>query len=96
VTQSGLLKPGQVVRGMWFVFSAAALLGLYLIWAADWSVLVMGGALILAEIAYSGGPSPYRYYGLGDAFVFIFFGLVAVCGAYFVQTGEVCGLARWV
>ena len=80
VTQSGLLSPRQVRNGMWVVFGLAAALGLYLILVAGWFVLVIGLASIAAAVAYTGGPFPFGYYGLGDLFVFIFFGVVAVMG----------------
>jgi 1,4-dihydroxy-2-naphthoate polyprenyltransferase len=95
VTQAGLLKPGQVLLGMWVVFGLAALLGLYLFLEAGWPVFIIGTACIAAAIAYTGGPFPFGYYGLGDLVVFIFFGLVAVCGTYFVQAGHVSALALW-
>ena len=95
VTQAGLLKPGQVLLGMWTVFGLAALLGLYLFLEAGWPVLLIGVSCIAAAIAYTGGPFPFGYYGLGDLVVFIFFGLVAVCGTYFVQAGWVSPLALW-
>lgn len=89
VTQAGLLTPRQVFGGMWFVFGLAALLGVYLITVAGWPVVVIGLASILAAVAYSGGPLPFGYFGLGDLVVFVFFGPVAVCGTYFVQAGTV-------
>ncbi|HUF37285.1 MAG TPA: 1,4-dihydroxy-2-naphthoate polyprenyltransferase [Anaerolineales bacterium] len=89
VTQAGLLKPEETRLGMWLVFGAAALIGLYLVWVAGWPVVVIGLASIAAGIAYTGGPFPLGYNGLGDLFVFIFFGLVAVGGTYFVQAGGV-------
>jgi 1,4-dihydroxy-2-naphthoate octaprenyltransferase len=89
VTQAGLLSPAQVLLGMWVIFGLAALLGVYLIRSAGWPVLWIGLASILAAVAYSGGPLPFGYYGLGDVAVFLFFGPVAVCGTYFVQAGEV-------
>lgn len=95
VTQSGLLRPEQVVRGMWVVFGLAALLGIYLTLIAGWPVIGIGLACILAAIAYTGGPLPFGYYGLGDLFVFIFFGLVAVGGTYFVHTGWLSSLALY-
>ena len=94
VTQAGLLSPRQVLAGMWFVFGLAAVLGLYLIWSAGWPVLWIGVFSILAAIAYSGGPLPFGYYGLGDLVVFIFFGPVAVAGTYFVQAGSV-SMSAW-
>lgn len=93
VTQAGLLSPRQVLIGMWVVFGLAALLGLYLFTVAGWPVLLIGLASILAAIAYTGGPFPLGYYGLGDLAVFIFFGMVAVCGTVFVQSGHVSSLA---
>jgi 1,4-dihydroxy-2-naphthoate polyprenyltransferase len=85
VTQAGLLRPRQVLAGMWLVFGMAALLGVYLFVTAGWPVVWIGAASILAAVAYSGGPLPFGYYGLGDLVVFVFFGPVAVCGTYYVQ-----------
>jgi 1,4-dihydroxy-2-naphthoate octaprenyltransferase len=85
VTASGLIQPHQLRWGMVVVFGLAALVGLYLIYVGGWPILVVGVASIVAAIAYTGGPFPFGYYGLGDLFVFIFFGLVAVCGTYYVQ-----------
>lgn len=95
VTQSGLLTPRQVLTGMWLTFALAALLGVYLLLRAGWLVLAIGLASIAAAVAYTGGPFPFGYYGLGDAVVFLFFGPVAVCGTYFVQTGRLSALALW-
>lgn len=96
VTQAGLLTPAQVKAGMWVVFGLAALLGLYLAWQAGWLVILIGLAAILSAIAYTGGPFPLGYYGLGDVFVFIFFGLAAVAGTYYVQAGSVSPQAWWM
>jgi 1,4-dihydroxy-2-naphthoate octaprenyltransferase len=85
VTQSGLLTPGQVKRCLLIVIGLSILVGLYLIWAAGWPVMLIGLAAILAAVAYTGGPFPLAYHGLGDLFVFIFFGLVATLGTYYVQ-----------
>jgi 1,4-dihydroxy-2-naphthoate polyprenyltransferase len=89
VTQAGLLSPDEVKVGMWLVFAFTALLGLYLASIAGWVVILVGLAAILSAIAYTGGPFPLGYYGLGDLFVFIFFGLAAVAGTYFVQAGSI-------
>jgi 1,4-dihydroxy-2-naphthoate octaprenyltransferase len=94
VTQSGLLSPSQVKAGMWTVFALAGLIGLYLAFEAGWIVLLIGLAAIFSAIAYTGGPFPLGYYGLGDLFVFLFFGLACVAGTYFVQAGKV-SLAAW-
>jgi 1,4-dihydroxy-2-naphthoate octaprenyltransferase len=85
VTQAGLLTPGQVKKGMFLVFCLSALLGLYLTFVGGWLILILGVVAILSAIAYTGGPFPLGYHGLGDLFVFIFFGLVAVAGTYYVQ-----------
>lgn len=95
VTQAGLLTPAQVKTGMWVTFGLAAVVGVYLIAVAGWPVLWMGVFSILAAIAYTGGPFPLGYYGLGDLAVFIFFGLVSVCGTYYVQTGTIGPAAVW-
>jgi 1,4-dihydroxy-2-naphthoate octaprenyltransferase len=95
VTQAGLLKPGIVLAGMWIVFGLAALIGVYLAWIAGWAVIWIGLACILAAVAYTGGPIPFGYYGLGDLVVFIFFGPLATCGTYFVQAEGVSPLVAW-
>jgi 1,4-dihydroxy-2-naphthoate octaprenyltransferase len=95
VTQAGLLRPGAVLAGMWLVFGVAALMGLYLALTAGWAVVWMGLACILAAIAYTGGPLPFGYLGLGDVVVFLFFGPLATCGTYYVQAGRVSPLAAW-
>ncbi len=95
VTQAGLLSPEEVTRGMWVAFGLAALVGIYLIIEAGWPVVLIGLTAILAAIGYTGGPMPYGYYGLGDLFVFIYFGLAAVVGTYFVQARTVSPAAWW-
>ncbi len=85
VTSAGLLSPAAVRNGMVVAFAIAALLGLYLVYVAGIPILIIGIASILCGIAYTGGPFPLGYNGLGDVFVFIFFGLVAVAGTYYVQ-----------
>ncbi len=88
VTQSGLIPPVLVRTAMNVTFILAALPGLYLINVGGWPVVFIGAASILAALGYSGGPYPLASNALGDLFVFIFFGLVAVCGTYYVQTLE--------
>jgi 1,4-dihydroxy-2-naphthoate octaprenyltransferase len=87
-TQLGLLTPEQMKRGMWAVFAAATLVGCYLVAVAGWPIVLIGLASILAAIAYTGGPWPFGYHGLGDPMVFLFFGVIAVMGTMYVQTLE--------
>jgi 1,4-dihydroxy-2-naphthoate octaprenyltransferase len=96
VTQAGLLTPSQVKRGMWIIFGLAAICGLYLATLSGWVIIAIGLAAIISAIAYTGGPFPLGYYGLGDMFVFIFFGVVAVTGTYYVQVGSVSAAAWWM
>ena len=85
---AGLVTPGAMRRAMWAVFALAFASGLGLIaWGGPW-LFVVGVASILAGVAYTGGPWPLGYHGLGDVFVFGFFGIVAVVTTYFVQTGK--------
>jgi len=93
--QAGLLDARAMRRGMIAAFGFATLCGAYLAWVAGWPVVAIGVASILSGIAYTGGPWPLGYHGLGDAFVMLFFGLVAVCGTAFVQAGEVPAIAVW-
>jgi len=95
VTQAGLLSPRQVMLGMWITFGLAALIGLYLIALSGWPIVVIGILSIASGIAYTGGPFPLGYNGLGDLFVFIFFGLVAVCGTYYVQALTLSAAVIW-
>lgn len=87
-TQAGLLTKRQVTVGTIASFAFAALCGVYLIYVAGWPIALIGVASILSGLAYTGGPWPLGYHGLGDLFVFVFFGLVAVTGTHFVQSGE--------
>jgi len=85
VTSAGLVTPRRVLAATWVAFGLAALLGIYLAVLAGWIILVVGAASIAAGVLYTGGPRPYGYAGLGEVFVFVFFGLVAVNGAWYVQ-----------
>src|ERR1700751_921949 len=86
VTAGGLVPPRQVLIATYVSFGLAVLFGVYLIVVAGWQILLIGLASILAGVAYTGGPKPYGYEGLGEVFVFLFFGIVAVTGSYYVQT----------
>jgi 1,4-dihydroxy-2-naphthoate octaprenyltransferase len=86
VTQSGLASPERVRRWMVASFAAACVPGAYLVWVGGWPILAVGLASIAAGVAYTGGPWPLGYHGLGDVFVFLFFGLVAVSGTHYVLT----------
>jgi 1,4-dihydroxy-2-naphthoate polyprenyltransferase len=86
VTAGGLVPPRQVLIATAVAFGVAVLAGCYLIATAGWELLAVGAASILAGILYTGGPRPYGYEGLGEVFVFLFFGVVAVAGSYFAQT----------
>lgn len=88
VTQAGLLSAREVAAGTVATFGLAALLGLYLIYVGGWPLLVIGVLSIASGILYTGGPWPLGYHGLGDLFVFIFFGLVATMGTYYVNAGS--------
>ena len=81
--------------GQFHIGGAAAVVGAYLTWVAGWPVLVLGLVAVLSAVAYTAGPFPLGYHGLGDLFVLVFFGLAAVAGTCFVQTGAL-GASAWV
>ncbi len=85
VTAGGLVPLRQVLIATYLTFGVAVLAGVYLIVVAGWQLLLVGAASILAGVLYTGGPRPYGYEGLGELFVFLFFGIVAVAGSFFVQ-----------
>ncbi len=93
VTQSGLIPPERVLLATGLVLGAAMLVGGYLVWRGGWPILFLGLLAILSALAYTGGPAPLGYHGLGDLFVFLFFGAVAVAGTAYVQTQELTRLA---
>lgn len=93
--QAGLLTPAQLRRGVVVAFLLAAVAGLYLIALRGWPIVAIGVVSILAGAAYTAGPFPLAYHGLGDVFVMVFFGFVAVCGAAFAAVGHVPALAWW-
>lgn len=87
--QAGLLTPGQMRAGMMVSFGLAVIAGLYLASVGGAAIVVVGIASVASGIAYTGGPWPLGYNGLGDLFVLVFFGFVAVCCTAFVQLGAV-------
>jgi 1,4-dihydroxy-2-naphthoate octaprenyltransferase len=87
VTQAGLLSPNAVRRATTLVLAAAMLPGAYLVAVGGWPIVWIGLVSIACAVLYTGGPTPLAYHGLGDLFVFVFFGLVAVAGTYYVQAG---------
>jgi 1,4-dihydroxy-2-naphthoate polyprenyltransferase len=88
VTAGGLVPPRQVLVATYLTFGLAVACGAYLVAVAGPELLAVGAASILAGVLYTGGPRPYGYEGLGEVFVFLFFGVVAVAGSYFVQVQE--------
>jgi len=88
VTSAGLVAPRRVLAATWVAFAVAVATGIYLATVAGPVILLVGAVSILAGVLYTGGPRPYGYAGLGEVFVFLFFGLVAVNGSYYVQLEE--------
>ncbi len=88
VTQAGLIDEYAVRNAMVLTFALSAAVGAYLIWVGGWPIAVIGVLSILSGVAYTGGPFPLGYHGLGDVFVFVFFGLIAVTATHYVQAGE--------
>ncbi len=93
---SGIITPGQVKKAIFISFGIAFLFGLYLVRIGGLPALAVGIFSILAGIAYTAGPFPLAYNGLGDVFVMIFFGFVATAGTYYVQALSVSPLVLWV
>ena len=81
---SGAISESDMTKGILVAFGLAGLGGLYLIWYAGWPIFVIGVVSIIAALGYTNGPIPYGYYGLGEVFVFVFFGLVATVGTRYV------------
>ena len=100
LTATGLASPGAVKRAALLAFGVAGVVGLALAWATSWWILLVGAACLLAGWFYTGGPRPYGYAGLGEVFVFVFFGLVATVGTFYVadrapRPCRPCGGRRW-
>jgi 1,4-dihydroxy-2-naphthoate octaprenyltransferase len=93
VTQAGLLPARVVLAGAYLCFGLAAVVGAYFVAQYGWPILIAGLLSIASGLAYTAGPWPIAYHALGEVFVFVFFGLVAVVGTTFVQTGHVTPLA---
>lgn len=87
VTQSGLIPPSQVKGAMILCLVLAGAVFSYLSCLGGLPIVIIGVASVLGALGYSGGPYPLASHGLGELFVFIFFGLVAVCGTYYIQAG---------
>jgi len=96
VIAAGLIAPRQMRRAILLTLAFTCLLGLFLALRGGWPVILLGLAIILAALLYSGGPKPYGYYALGDLFVFLCFGVAAVCGTYYVQALTLPLSAWWV
>jgi 1,4-dihydroxy-2-naphthoate octaprenyltransferase len=93
VMQAGLVSERQMQAAIGITITLAIAGGLYLVYRGGWPIFVLGLLAVICAVAYTGGPFPLGYYGLGDLFVFIFFGLVGVAGSAYVQTGELTWLA---
>ena len=96
ITQAGLASPATVRAAAFGVLGAAGLLGAWLVAVGGWPIFVIGVCSLVAAVAYTGGPYPLAYHGLGDVFVFVFFGVVAVNGTVLLQTGGVSVLSLLV
>jgi 1,4-dihydroxy-2-naphthoate octaprenyltransferase len=87
-----MVTPQRVMTATWIAFAVAVACGIYLTTVAGWVILVIGALSIAAGVLYTGGPRPYGYAGFGEVFVFLFFGLVAVNGSYYVQLEQLDAL----
>lgn len=96
VTASGLVTPAQIQLATGLTLALVALLGVYLVAVGGWPIALLGVASIIGAVAYTGGPWPLGYLGLGEAMVFVFFGLGAVMGTYYVQAHALSELSAWL
>lgn len=98
VTAKGIIDPAVIRRATWATFGLSVIVGLYLVAVGGLPILAVGLLSIAAGVAYTGGPYPFGYHGLGDIFVFVFFGLVAVTGTYYVQAASILAapIPLWV
>ena len=96
VTQSGLIEQSSIKRGIILTFGLAVFIGAYLVYVGGWPIAVIGVLSVLSGLAYTGGPYPLGYHGLGDIFVFVFFGVIAVTGTAYLQSGHWSQLALWL
>ena len=94
-TSSGAISPKAMKYATFGTMALAFFIGLYLVYLTDWQILVLGIASLVFGILYTGGPFPLGYNGLGDLFVFLFFGIGAVMGSYYIHTLEWSQLAFW-
>jgi 1,4-dihydroxy-2-naphthoate polyprenyltransferase len=95
VTQNGLIAPALVLTAAMLFFAAAFIVGVYLVALGGWPIAALGVVSLLCGFAYTGGPAPLAYVGLGDVFVLAFFGFAAVGGTYFVQAGSLTPAVAW-
>ncbi len=93
ITQAGLAAPAAVKRAAFAVLALAAILGVYLTAAGGWPILAIGVLALASAVGYTAGPYPLAYHGLGEPFAFVFFGLIAVNGTAYLQTGRVGALS---
>ena len=96
VTQSGLIEQSSIKRGIILTCGLAVFIGAYLVYVGGWPIAVIGVLSVLSGLAYTGGPYPLGYHGLGDIFVFVFFGVIAVTGTAYLQSGHWSQLALWL